>query len=237
MERMTPAADWLETRYQQLQQWTNERYGSSAHRAWIAIGIVIALGVLAVVGAVLAMLAFAISAVVAVLSAVAEGGAALVNGVTDWKVTAVVTEPVRKYITTNAASLGADAGAIWLTWAVCGMVLWVCSLFHSWAARGGWTLFGAATTAMVYMASPPGSQWLAAGVTVMYWAVLSLFALSGLRRHPRTVISVQPSPAPPPPTDDLRENLAEATRRLEQLEAAVNDANRGDWPPPRPRRR
>ncbi|MEU9888809.1 hypothetical protein [Sphaerisporangium sp. NPDC051011] len=234
---MTQAADWFETRYQQLQQWTDERYGPSAHRAWIVIGIVIALGVLAVVGAVLGVLAFTISAVLAVLGAFARGGAALVGGVTDWEVTAVVTEPVRRYIATHAAGLGADVGAIWLTWAICGAVLWVCSLFRSWAARGGWTLFGVATTAMVYTASPPGSQWLAAGVTVMYWAVLSSFALSGLRRHPRTVISVQPPPVAPQPTDDLRENLAEATRRLEQLEAAANDPARGDWPPPRPRRR
>jgi hypothetical protein len=60
---------------------------------------------------------------------------------------------------------------------------------------------------MVYSATPDGGRMLATGIAVLYWGVLSVFALRGIHRRPTTHVH----PAPPPTTalEQLRTRLDE----------------------------
>ncbi|MGR6924299.1 hypothetical protein ACU635_59405 [[Actinomadura] parvosata] len=145
----------------------------------------------------------------------------------DWHLTEAVTTPVRTYITAYTAGLPTTAEAIWSAWAATGAILWLlCWLTgSSWSLRLAWLLYGAGTIAMVYSASPAGGRMLATGIAVLYWGVLSVFALRGIHRRPTT----HAYPAPPPATalEQLRtrldEQFGEVQTRLTSVEAAVND--------------
>lgn len=108
-----------------------------------------------------------------------------------------------------------------------GPTLWLlCWLTgSSWSARLAWILYGAGTVAMVYSASPTGGRMLAAGISVLYWGVLSVFALRGMRRRP--TMHVHSAPPPTAALEQLRvrldEQFGEVQARLTSMEAAVND--------------
>ncbi|WP_051866165.1 hypothetical protein [Streptosporangium roseum] len=129
-----------------------------------------------------------------------QAGQGLITGVSwalervaDWNLTEVITKPVHDYITAHAAGLPAGAEAIWSVWTLTGPILWlICWLTKSWGARLAWVLYGAGTVAMVYSASPAAGQLLAAGVAVLYWAALSVFALRGIGRRPAVHVHSAP---------------------------------------------
>jgi hypothetical protein len=94
----------------------------------------------------------------------------------------IVLQPARRYLDAHAAGLPVDADTLWWTWCATGIVLFVAStLSQSLSARLGWAVFGVASTAMVYNAAAAPAQPVAAGVTVLWWIVLSTLALR--RRH------------------------------------------------------
>lgn len=126
--------------------------------------------------------------------------------------------------------LGEDAGdagwpeALWQVWALAGPCLWLLGLFRGWAARLVWILYGAATVAMVYAASPPTGQTLAGGLTVLVWAVLSLPVLAGIGRRPRTVVQVSaPAGASESAVAMMRGQVTELHSRLERVERASDE--------------
>lgn len=186
---LVKAADWIADQYQQLQAWATGKFDDDPRRAEIAKNLI------TIACAAAAVVTVIVSAwmIVSMLGALTAGTIQIaVTGVTwalkhvaDWHLTEVVTKPVHDYITAHAAGLPAGADGIWAAWATAGLLLWLVSwLARSWSARLAWVLYGAGTVAMVYSASPVTGQLLAAGIAVLYWAVLSVFAFRGLGRRP-----------------------------------------------------
>ncbi|MGV9774428.1 hypothetical protein [Streptosporangium sp. NPDC003464] len=83
---------------------------------------------------------------------------------------------------------------------------------------------------MVYSASPASGQLLAAGVAVLYWAVLSVFALRELGHRP--VVHVRSAPDATTPLQQLRqqldEQLSEIRARIGRMEV-VSDELAARW--------
>jgi hypothetical protein len=123
-----------------------------------------------------------VALVVDLVTAIAHGIAHLAAGggtwLHDWAFVRLVLDPVRSYLTAHAAGLPVPAATLWWTWAGAGIALFLLAwIFTAIGARIGWTAYGAATTAMVFTATAPPAQWTAAGVTALWWALLSLLAL------------------------------------------------------------
>lgn len=145
-----------------------------------------------------------------------------------WAFTAVVTEPVRRYLLDHAAGLPVSGPALWWTWCTAAAVLFLLALFGSVGARWGWAVFGAATTAMVAAATAPTGRWVAAGVTLVWWSVLSVLAyhrrpvrvrLAG--RWPRLAsLPVEPAPTEPATQAPAGAPLFEPEPRDEAAKAA-----------------
>jgi hypothetical protein len=228
---MVEVANWITDRYQRLKEWARERFADDPREAEIAKYAVLAVCVAVVVLLVAVLMWLAVAVLGALIQGVANGlvtgGAWTLERVADWHLTEVVTTPVHAYITTHAAGLPTGAEAIWSAWAVTGPILWLlCWLTgSSWSARLAWVLYGAGTVAMVYSASPASGRMLAAGTSVLYWGLLSVFALRGMRRRP--TMHVHPAPPPTTALEQLRERLDEQFRevqaRLTSMEASVND--------------
>jgi hypothetical protein len=228
---MVDVADWIAERYQRVQEWAHERFADDPREAEIAKYSVLAVCVAAVAFIVITLLWLAVAILSALIGGVANGlvtgGAWTLERVADWHLTEVVTTPVHAYITAHAAGLPTGAEAIWSAWAVTGAILWLlCWLTgSSWSLRLAWLLYGAGTVAMVYSATPASGRMLATGIAILYWGLLSVFALRGIHRRPTTHVH----PAPPPTTalEQLRtrldEQFGEVQTRLTSMEAAVND--------------
>ncbi|MEU5869868.1 hypothetical protein ABZ815_52520 [Nonomuraea sp. NPDC047529] len=228
---MVDVANWIADRYQRLQEWAQERFTEDPREAEIAKYAVLAVCTAGVALLVLTFFWLAVTVLMAIIQAltngVITGGAWALERVADWKLTEVVTTPVHAYITAHAAGLPVGAEAIWSAWGLTGPILWLlCWLTgSSWSARLAWLLYGAATVAMVHSASPAHGRMLAAGIAVLYWGVLSVFALRGLHRRP--TVNIQPAPAPTTALEQLRtrldEQFAEVHARLTNMEASAND--------------
>ncbi len=109
------------------------------------------------------------------LTAAFDDGA---DWVRDWSIARVVLDPVRTWLDTHQAGLPVDADTLWWTWSATGIALFALGwLFTANAARIGWILFGAATTAMVYTATTGPARPTAAAITILWWLLLSLAAL------------------------------------------------------------
>ncbi|WP_052424131.1 hypothetical protein [Nonomuraea candida] len=228
---MVEVADWIADRYQELQTWAHDRFGDDSREAEVAKYAVLAVCAAAVALVVLVLLWLATTVLIALIQGVANGliagGTWTLERVADWHLTEVVTTPVHAYITAHAAGLPTGAQAIWSAWAVTGPILWLlCWLTgSSWSARLAWVLYGAGTAGMVYSASPAGGRMLATGIAVLYWGVLSVFALRGIHRRPTT--HIHPTPPPTTALEQLRvrldEQFGDVQARLTSMEAAVND--------------
>ncbi|MDT4992821.1 MAG: hypothetical protein QOH97_2713 [Actinoplanes sp.] len=92
--------------------------------------------------------------------------------------TRTITEPVHAYLTHHAAGLPIGGTTLWLTWLATTAMLLLLSALGSRGARIGWTLTGAATTAMVYTATNPTARPVAAGLAITLWALLSVIAFN-----------------------------------------------------------
>jgi hypothetical protein len=127
-----------------------------------------------------------ISGLVRLITAVAGGirdtatGAAHTGAhdVTATGLTRTITEPVHAYLTDHAAGLPVTGNTLWLTWLATTAMLLLLSALGSRGARIGWTLAGAATTAMVYAATNTTARPVAAGLAITMWALLSVIAFN-----------------------------------------------------------
>ncbi|MBG0825695.1 hypothetical protein HS048_33975 [Planomonospora sp. ID91781] len=232
-------ADWATDRYDEFTTWAEERFGSGTSQADIVILAGRITFIVAAATAVITVLWLAVGALTALVGGIGEGMATgLATGlsaglgrIADWSLTEVVTTPVHAYITAHAVGLPTDGETIWAAWQLAGPVLWLlCWLARSWGARLAWVLYGIATVAMVYAASPVGGRWLAAGITVMYWGLLSVLAFRGVGRRPAASVHVLPSTAQTDALRQLREELGEVRTRVERVEAAGDElaARRGE---------
>lgn len=145
-----------------------------------------ALGLLALA---VGVLAGAVALVYALLGWLLGVTVDLGQWVTEWPITQTITDPVRAYLDAHAANLPATADQLWWAWAITTAVLLVLAWSGSVGARIGWTLTGACTAAMVYAGTAPDARALAAGITVMAWATLSILAFQGTRRRPAVEIT------------------------------------------------
>ncbi|MEV7011935.1 hypothetical protein [Streptosporangium sp. NPDC051022] len=225
---LVDAADWIADQYQQLQAWARDRFDDDPRHAEIAknainvaCAVVVAAAVIVTAWMVISVLG-ALTVGTAQLAATGLGWA--LERVADWQLTEIVTKPVHDYITAHAAGLPAAAEGIWSAWALTGPVLWLlCWLARSWGARLAWVLYGVGTVAMVYSASPATGQLLAAGVAVLYWAVLSILAFRGVGRRPTVHVHQPTAPETTTTLEQLRqqvdERLGEIRTRLERIEA------------------
>ncbi|MGW4808081.1 hypothetical protein [Kitasatospora sp. NPDC004272] len=94
---------------------------------------------------------------------------------------ATVTQGLHIYFGEHTSGLPVNDTTAYEVWKLAGMgfFLWA-FLFRAFGARLGWVLYGAATTVMVWQATGPAGRPVAAGVAVLGWLVLSVFALRGL---------------------------------------------------------
>ncbi|MBW0101467.1 helix-turn-helix domain-containing protein [Pseudonocardia sp. KRD291] len=90
---------------------------------------------------------------------------------TDWA--QIITVPVRTFLSEGAAALPLDPSQLYSAWAILGSVFLVAAV-GSKLGLLGWAIFGAATVGMVWSATPNPSQWVAAGLTAITWAALTL---------------------------------------------------------------
>ncbi|MEU1811701.1 hypothetical protein [Micromonospora aurantiaca (nom. illeg.)] len=116
----------------------------------------------------------------------------------------IVLAPVRRYLDAHAEGLPIPTATLWWTWCITGMVLLAMCLLHVIAARIGWVLYGAATTAMVAAATPGSGRWIAAAVSGVWWVLLSIPAFGRHRAAPVLVLPAPPTGAvvlPPEPAN------------------------------------
>ncbi|WP_285783104.1 hypothetical protein [Microbispora sp. NBRC 16548] len=206
--------------YDRLQEQLQQRYGEDDTRARLLLIGTVAVVVLVAVIVVAGVLWLVLGLIGAVVTTAASG----LNRVAASDVLAVVTRPVRAYLSAHAAGLPATPEALWQVWALAGPCLWLLGLFRGWAARLAWILYGAATVGMVYAGSPPTGQALSGGLTVLVWAVLSLPVLAGVGRRPRTVIHVSaPSGTSESAVAMMRDQVTELHSRLERMERAGDE--------------
>lgn len=213
--------EWWMTQLDKAEAWTSERYGPYSRKAE-AIPIVLVISTwLAAAALVLGALWLATVAVVTAVDALLTPvGQAWAGNSADWYLT-VVTRPVSAYLATHTQALGVTPTQITAVLLVAGMALWTLSVFRSVAARVGWVLYGLALVAMTFAGSPDQGRWLAAGIMLLYWALLSIPALSRLRR--RVVINQPPADLEGvrQALDQIREEIAGTGSRLGRLEEST----------------
>ncbi|WP_331730648.1 hypothetical protein [Streptomyces sp. NBC_01174] len=142
---------------------------------------------------------------------------------------AVVDNPVRTYITAHTGTgLALSVPAVYAAWQTIGLFGLIGGFFYNTGARITFTLWGGASVAMVWSATPGDSRVVATGLAVLAWAMASAFALRGLslrpviHHHPAAPV-FQPAfspelhihatiPAPASPGDDELNNVQRITR-------------------------
>lgn len=102
---------------------------------------------------------------------------------------AVVDQPVRTYIAQHSAGLAVSASTVYTLWQLAGLIGLIGGFLRSTAARLLWTIWGAASAAMIWTTAPEHGRTLATGIAVLAWLLGSAFALRGLTLRPALVIS------------------------------------------------
>ncbi|MDF4254632.1 hypothetical protein [Streptomyces sp. WMMB303] len=111
---------------------------------------------------------------------------------------ATIDQPVHAYLAAHTTTLPITAATAYSTWQALGTVSFALGTVRFGGARLTWTVWGAATVAMVWAGTPAPGRPVAAGITVLAWAALSLLALRGLSLSPTAFIQVHnQAPAPP----------------------------------------
>ena len=114
---------------------------------------------------------------------------------------AVTDQPVYSYINQHSAGLAVSGTTIYWVWQAAGLTGLIGGFLHHTTARFAWIVWGAATTAMVWTATPTAGRALATAITVLLWTLASPIALRGLRLrlHPIRATSVNVTVALPAP--------------------------------------
>ncbi|WP_181562620.1 helix-turn-helix domain-containing protein [Micromonospora noduli] len=94
----------------------------------------------------------------------------------------IITDPVGRYFDEHSENFPIDSLALRRTWIGFGALAWILSVWGAVGARFAWLLFGLLTAGMVWVATSPPSQWLAVGITVVWWSALAVFAYRRLGR-------------------------------------------------------
>jgi hypothetical protein len=131
-----------------------------------------------------------------------------------WSLTRTITDPVRTCLDQHATGLPVSPHVLWLTWLASTGGLFIAATLGSRGARIGWTLTGAATTAMVYTATPHPGRALAAGLAVTAWSVLSIAAfnratIGSADPIDLTIIRRRPTPTASPGTSGATPDTAD----------------------------
>jgi hypothetical protein len=92
------------------------------------------------------------------------------------KLSRVVLDPARSYLAHHSAGLPLTPDELWTVWKVAGVALFVTALSGFTGGRIGWALFGALTAPMIWLETAPPSAWVATGIGVTWWSVLSVIA-------------------------------------------------------------
>ncbi|MFE7532239.1 hypothetical protein ACFU7Y_42060 [Kitasatospora sp. NPDC057542] len=98
-----------------------------------------------------------------------------------------VDTPVRAYLAAHTEGLPISATAVRQIWLAAGVgLLAVSFLTGTFGARLTWTLWGAATAAMVWWGTQGQAKQVATGLAILGWGIASILALQGLgvRRAP-----------------------------------------------------
>lgn len=179
---------WLRARGRDLD--TASTYGWPLMATWLRAAVI--------AGAVLA----------ALLIAYAIGAAALDAGrALPWKfpvdrdptgLLATIDQPVHRYLDTHTTGLPVSATTVYGTWQAVGALSLIGGYLRFSGARLTWVLWVAATVAMVWSATPDPGRTVAAGITVLVGAALSVIALHGLSLTPALFVDVH-TPTPPAP--------------------------------------
>ncbi|MEV0732341.1 hypothetical protein [Polymorphospora sp. NPDC050346] len=103
----------------------------------------------------------------------------------DWAGVTVVLDPVREWTGQHAGGLPVGGDTLWWTWAATGVVFFLLACTRAVGARIGWTLFGAATVAMVYDATTGTGRPAAAAIAALWWVA---FSLPAFRRSSQTPV-------------------------------------------------
>lgn len=110
---------------------------------------------------------------------------------------ATIDHPVRHYLATHTASLPVNATTVYGTWQAVGVVSFILAYLRSTGARLTWTVWGAATVAMVWIGTDESGRQVAAGIAILAWAALSVLALRGLALTPAAFVHVDVHNAAP----------------------------------------
>ncbi|MET9077893.1 hypothetical protein ABZX95_38420 [Streptomyces sp. NPDC004232] len=95
-----------------------------------------------------------------------------------------VDHPIRAFLAGQAAHLSVAPAALYAFWQVAGLLGLIGGFLGNAGARIAWGLFGCATLAMVWSASPAGGRAAATGLAALMWALASIVALRGLTLRP-----------------------------------------------------
>ncbi|MFI1621807.1 hypothetical protein ACH4VT_33340 [Streptomyces lydicus] len=109
----------------------------------------------------------------------------------------VVDNPVRTYIAQHTAGLPVSGAAVYTFWQLAGVFGLIGGFVGAIGARLTWTVWGAATVAVVWTTTPADGRTVATAIAVLAWTIASTLALRGLSL--RQVINNFPSPALPAP--------------------------------------
>ncbi|MFC8247573.1 hypothetical protein [Streptomyces chartreusis] len=105
---------------------------------------------------------------------------------------AVIDTPVRAYLAQHTSGLAVSGSTAYAFWQAVGLVGLIGGFFHSSGARITWTVWGAATVAAVWSASPAAGRTVATAIAVLAWTIASAFALRGLSLRPVIHTAFQP---------------------------------------------
>jgi hypothetical protein len=119
---------------------------------------------------------------------------------------ATIDQPVRSYLETHTATLPITATTAYSTWQAVGVISFLLGFLRSGGAHLTWTIWGAATVAMVWSSTPEPGRQVAAGVAVLAWAALSILALRGVSLAPASFVRVDVH-APVPPAPEVRAEI------------------------------
>lgn len=95
-----------------------------------------------------------------------------------------VDHPVRLFLADQATHLPVAPAALYAFWQLTGLLGLIGGFLGNAGARITWALFGIATLAMIWSATPAEGRAAATGLAALMWALASIFALRGLTLRP-----------------------------------------------------
>ncbi|MGA4844710.1 hypothetical protein [Streptomyces sp. G45] len=171
------AGEWLSDRADDVRHAVAGGWSETDRWIKATLGGVALVGVAAVGGTLLAFTVQGIAGAVDAAAGAVPGGSARRTGLL-----ASITSPVWAYLRSHTQGLAVDARTAYAAWllVVLGSGVLSC-VTKSFGARFAWGLAGAATGWMVWHGAPEAGREVAAGLTAIAWALLSIVALRGFR--------------------------------------------------------